>query len=240
LYLLYRYLRFGKIYRRIYLGEGRWTILESRDYYRLKNFRWYIFGRCGKFYAQRSVIIANEHTLPVVMHREIIKAPKGKLVDHRNSDSLDNRRENLRFATRAQNRRNCGKTRKKTSSKYNGVSREKISRSWKMQIRRNGKTISSGRYKNEIDAAKAYDKAAKKYFGEFARLNFPDPPDKWQGLDYHVAKMWVRFHSGIGWIKRFVNHRLVRRSFSVGGLARIYKDLRIFLRRMARIQKTFF
>lgn len=172
--LLYRYLRYRKIYRRIYLGEGYWTILDSRDYYRLRGYKWYIFGRCGKFYAQRSKIIANERTVPVAMHREIIKAPKGKLIDHRNGDSLDNRRENLRPATRAQNRRNAVKTRRKTSSKYNGVSLEKKSRSWKMQLRRNGRTISSGRFKNEIDAAKAYDKAAKKYFGEFARLNFPE------------------------------------------------------------------
>ena len=195
--LLYRYIRFGKIYRRIYLGEGKLTILNSADYYRLKKFKWHVFACKGKFYAERFALIKNTWTKRIFMHRQIMNAPKGKLVDHRNGDSLDNRRSNLRLATHSQNMMNRRKTKKKTSSKYLGLSRDKIAGEWKVQLCHYGKNIWVGRFKNEIDAAKAYDKAAKKYFGQFARLNFPDPPDKWQGLDYHISKLLSRLRPWI-------------------------------------------
>ncbi len=171
--LLYRYLRFGKIYRRIYLGEGQWTILEPPDYYRLKHFKWFVHGNQGKFYAHRKTIIKNEWTKTISMHREIMNAPKGKLVDHKNGDSLDNRRENLRFATHRQNLQNRRKTKSKTTSKFRGIFRYRKKR-WASLLKYRGKRIWLGIFDNEIDAAKAYDKAAKKYFGQFARLNFPD------------------------------------------------------------------
>jgi len=190
--LLYRYIRFGKIYRRIYLGEGKLTILNSADYYRLKKFKWHVFACKGKFYAERFALIKNTWTKRIFMHRQIMKAPKGKLVDHRNGDSLDNRRENLRLATWMQNRQNRRKTKSKTSSKYRGLGLSRNRKKWIMRLKHKGKIVATGRFDNEIDAAKAYDEAARKYFGQFARLNFPDPPAEWQGLDYHVSKLLTR------------------------------------------------
>jgi hypothetical protein len=100
-------------------------------------------------------------------------APKGLLVDHRNLNGLDNRRSNLRLATHGENNQNKRK-RKGASSRYIGVSFEKRIKKWSARIMYKGKAIWLGNFKNEIDAALAYDKAARKYYGEFARLNFPE------------------------------------------------------------------
>ena len=174
--LTWRLLRYGYTFRKIDLGDGKWTILDPQDYYRFCSFKWYLTGRRSKFYAVRSVKIDASRTVTVRLHREIMNAPKGKLVDHKNGDSLDNRRSNLRLATRSQNMMNRRKTIVKTSSKYLGVCRLKKKKRWLAQLRCNKKVLLSRSFRNEIDAAHAYDMAAKKYFGEFARLNFPDLP----------------------------------------------------------------
>ena len=108
------------------------------------------------------------------MHREIMNFPAGRLVDHGNGDSLDNRIDNLRAATKAQNAHNKGKTRKKTSSKYIGVYFNKQTKRWISQIKYKEKRIYLGYFKDEVKAAKAHDAAARKYHGEFAKLNFPN------------------------------------------------------------------
>jgi hypothetical protein len=172
--MVYRLWKYGYTYRRIYLGEGQFTILDQEDYYKLSKFRWYIKGSFGKFYAARNYKYDSRQTKTVSMHREIMNAPRGLLVDHRNRDGLDNRRENLRLATYSQN--NCNKAkRKNTSSRFIGVCFNKLNKRWGVNIKPQGKRIFLGYFDNEIDAARAYDEAAKKYHGEFARLNLPEP-----------------------------------------------------------------
>jgi hypothetical protein len=106
------------------------------------------------------------------LHREIMQAPKGLLVDHKNNDGLDNRRANLRLATHSQN--GCNRPRKKNgSSRFKGVIFLKDRKRWSARLKKNGKHIFLGNFKNEIDAARVYDEAAKQYHGEFACLNFP-------------------------------------------------------------------
>jgi hypothetical protein len=107
------------------------------------------------------------------LHRVIMEPAKGLLVDHRNRNPFDNRRDNLRIATHSENSCNQPK-RKNTSSQYGGVTRDKRCGRWEAVIVDQGKRIRLGRFDNEEDAARAYDAAAKKYHGEFARLNFPD------------------------------------------------------------------
>jgi hypothetical protein len=106
------------------------------------------------------------------MHRLIIKAPDGLVVDHINYNGLDNRKANLRLATLKQNSRHVIRTMNPGSSKYKGVSWYTRDKVWAVKIMVDGKTIRIGYFRNEIEAAKAYDKAAKKYHGEFAALNF--------------------------------------------------------------------
>jgi hypothetical protein len=108
------------------------------------------------------------------MHREIINAPDDLVVDHINYNGLDNRKANLRLATRRQNSLHVIRTINPGSSKYKGVSWNTNKKRWHVQITTNGKTIRLGYFTDEIEAAKAYDQAAKKYHGDFAALNFPN------------------------------------------------------------------
>lgn len=174
--LVYRWCKFGYTYRRIYLGEGIWTILEQEDYYRLRNYKWvaHASGKGGvNLYAIRHKLVSPRKTKMVYMHREIMKPVDERFVDHRNCDSLDNRKSNLRFATRSENMLNRRK-KKNTSSQYICVNFYKPSKKWDCRITHKGKRIKIGRFETEIEAARAYDEAAKKYYGEFARLNFPE------------------------------------------------------------------
>lgn len=107
----------------------------------------------------------------MIMHRLILNAPKGIKVDHQDGDGLNNQRRNIRLATNAQNSMNQ-KPRVKTSSKYKGVSLDKRHGTWKSQIGKNGAIIWLGQFRSEVEAAKAYDRAAREMFGEFACLNF--------------------------------------------------------------------
>ena len=175
--LLYRRQRYGCSYRKISLGEGRFTIVDPQDFYSLNNFQWCAEGKDEKIYAVRN-IISRDMTRTSRLHREIMNAPPCLWVDHRNGDGLDNRRENLRLATCAQNARNRRKTKSKTSSRFVGVSFDKRGGRWKAYIKFQAKRIWLGRYDDEIDAARAYDLAAKKYHGEFARLNFTEQKGK--------------------------------------------------------------
>jgi hypothetical protein len=170
----YRRFKYGYPFRRIYLGEGQWTILDQQDYYRLNNFRWFLKGSGKKFYVLRSSKIDSVRTKMVSMHKEIMNPPPGLLVDHRNGLSLDNRRENLRIATHAQNSCNTRIDKTKTTSRFRGVYLQKRSSRWIARIHFQGQRISLGIFDSEIDAAHAYDRAARMYHKEFACLNFPE------------------------------------------------------------------
>lgn len=169
----YRKRKYGWPFRRIDLGQGEFTIVDPDIYYRLGHLKWHLKGsNSKKFYAVRDVKIGPGRTKQLGLHREIMNEPKGLMVDHKNNDSLDNRRENLREATRSQNRQNVPK-RKGASSRFIGVSYRKEEKRWRARISCKGKRIHLGHFSDEITAAKAYDKAALKYYGEFARINFP-------------------------------------------------------------------
>jgi hypothetical protein len=101
----------------------------------------------------------------------ILSAKHGEEVDHINGDGLDNRRANLRVCTHSENAKNKRKQRNNISG-FKGVSFNKKMNRWKGQLEINGKSIYLGFYTDPIDAAKAYDEAARKYYGNFANVNF--------------------------------------------------------------------
>jgi hypothetical protein len=148
--------------KEIKLSQNKVAIVDDEDYEFLSEFTWYAQRNRTIFYAYRQYNI--------LMHRVIIKAKKGDLVDHINGDGLDNRKSNLRIATNQQNQRNRHIV--WSSSGYKGVSYDKERDKFSAGIRIDGKTIHLGRYNTAIEAAIIYDEAALEKFGDFARLNF--------------------------------------------------------------------
>lgn len=156
----------------ITLPNNRKTLVDAADYAALSNWSWHVTRSGNRYYVARNV-----GRRVFLMHREIMNAPQGTDVDHINGDSLDNRRENLRLATRKQNQANRRLGRNSTSG-FKGVSRYDYGRCkgkglWMASIRINGKKTTLGYFKSKEAAARAYDAAATRHFGEFAKLNFP-------------------------------------------------------------------
>ena len=174
--LWYRRARYGYAFQRIRMAQPKYAIVDPADYERLRKYEWLSKKGKNSFYARRRVPTGKggKQTL-VYMHQEVIDVPKGMVVDHINHDGMDNREANLRPATHCENMYNRKKPSRTSYSKYKGVSWKKNTCTWQVQIKFKKKRIHLGTFRSELDAAKAYDRAAIKYHGQFASLNFPQP-----------------------------------------------------------------
>ncbi len=154
----------------IVLKTGESVLLDDEDYARIGWRCWRLKkSNKGGTYAVATAY-ENGRCRMISMHREIMNPPAEVALDHINGDTLDNRKSNLRAATNSQNQQNRHKARGR--SQYKGVGWHEQAGKWQVQIKLNGKSRYVGIYANEIVAAKAYDRAARKLFGPYARLNF--------------------------------------------------------------------
>lgn len=150
---------------KIPLSKGQFSLIDDKDFELVSQFRW-ILVRGGKgFYA---VTASGPKGKPISLHRLLVDPDQENEVDHASGDGLDNRRSNLRECTHKQNLRNR-KKQPNTTSRFKGVSL--TSGKWVAQIEQNGEQMRLGRFKSEFKAARAYDTAARVFFGSFARTN---------------------------------------------------------------------
>lgn len=151
------------------LTQGQACVIDDSDWPAVKDIRWRAYkGRAGQWYAVATA--RGGYTLR--MHRILTQATSGQQVDHKDGDGLNNRRDNLRTCTASENQRNRKKI--KSSSGYKGVclnTVQKLRKPWQCHIKVNGKQIHLGMYRTAKQAAKAYDAAARRLFGEFAATN---------------------------------------------------------------------
>lgn len=144
------------------LSQNKFAKVDDADFEWLSHYKWCANYQHGHWYAVCKL---------GVMHRLILNVQKNEKIDHKNDNGLDNRRTNIRICSRANNMRNR-KRHKNNVCGYKGVSWHKTNKKWQVSIQFNEKSMNLGYFDSKIKAAKVYDQAARKYFGEFARTNF--------------------------------------------------------------------
>ncbi len=154
--------------RYIPLTRGLHAIVDAEDYEGLSKYKWQVqpSANHGTWYAKRCC-----RGRLILMHREIMKAPKGKFVDHINGNGLDNRRCNLRLCDPRQN--SCNRSKQRGArNRFIGV-QPCGKHTYQAVVMHKGKTYRAGTFDDEVEAAKARDRLALELHGQFARLNFP-------------------------------------------------------------------
>lgn len=155
--------------KEIQLSQGKVALVDDEDFDRIKDFHWYARKTGNTFYAAYKVKSKGKSTT-FYMHRIILNAPSDIPVDHADGNGLNNQKSNIRLCSHSENMRNT-KMFKNNTSGFKGVSWHKRSNKWRAVIKVNAKHKHLGLFQTDIAAANAYNDAAKKYYGDFARLN---------------------------------------------------------------------
>lgn len=156
------------------LGKGFTTAIDDSDFDLVGLMKWRPSARRGSshVYAQRMVWDKKEKKIRcLLLHRVLMGALPGQLVDHRDSNGLNNQRYNLRVCSRLQNNQHVRKVKTNTSSRFKGVCKRKDCNRWEAYIKINGSRKHLGSFVEELAAAQAYNAAATIHHGEYALLN---------------------------------------------------------------------
>lgn len=154
----------------IQLTQGQVAIVDDDDFEKIGSLRWHAcWSRRGKtFYAHRNALNGNGKRTIIQMHRVIMGATDPNIeIDHKNHDTLDNRKENLRACSGLQNKSNRSGPQANSTSGVRGVYWHKRAGKWMAQIKVNKKHIYLGLFDSKDKAAEAYASANREHFGEF-------------------------------------------------------------------------
>lgn len=155
--------------REIPLTKGLVALVDDEDFERVSAHTWHACDLAsGRPYAATNYRRQDGKRKTTLMHNFIAPPPEGLEVDHRNRNALDNRKENIRYGTRAQNNAN-----RKAWSRSGMKGVHAHGRRWHAEIYVNGRKKCLGSFGSLEEAARAYDSAALDHYGEFALLNFP-------------------------------------------------------------------
>lgn len=155
--------------KQIPLTKGRFAIVDDEDYERLIAHNWQAMEIKGKVYACRRK--SGRGSPKELMHRQILNLNDSNvLCDHRDGNGLNNQKENLRTCNQAQNLMNRGAN-KNSSTGIKGVFMNNTGTRWRAYIGFKGKMKYLGSFRTPLDAATAYNTAAKELHGDFAQLN---------------------------------------------------------------------
>jgi hypothetical protein len=159
------------VFRKIELTQGQYAIVDPEDFETLNQIKWYAKKDEYNFYAEHK-----DARKTISMHRMIMKPEGNLVVHHKNHNGLDNRKTNLKVVTRAENNLSNRQGFNRGKSRYKGVRWHKVHQKFYAVLIHKGRRIFLGYFDDEIEAAKVYDEAAREYRGEFAMLNFGEPP----------------------------------------------------------------
>ena len=160
--------------RRLRLSQGRYAFVDDRLYQKLRQYTWYEVKRERTSYAAHCYGTLKKHHV-IYMHQmiyDLLGRRRPVSIDHRDGNGLNNQSGNLRNATKRQQQFNRRGWQRSTSG-YIGVNFDKRTGRWLARIRINGRCKNLGRYDTETQAAEVRDRYARKHYGRFARLNFP-------------------------------------------------------------------
>lgn len=177
--------------KRIPLTRGQTALVDESDFAHLSQWKWLYIG---SGYAGRFRRESGAKRL-IYLHRHIMDAQPGQRVDHINGNRLDCRRENLRLVTLNQNQQNRKKP-ARSSSGYKGVCWHRGIKKWHVRIGVNGARLHLGYYTDAETAALLYDAAARHFFGEYAKPNFPDRATSYATRHLLVQRLAVLAQAG--------------------------------------------
>lgn len=170
----------------ISLTRGKVALVDDDDASLVLAHKWHAACCNGKWYARRTLWLPTQRSASLFLHRFVTGYER---TDHINGDGLDNRRTNLRPASQSQNVRNRPKTHGRSA--FKGVGWHRARGMWRAYISISGRAKHLGHFGSELDAALAYDAAAREYHGEFAALNFARPGER-SALSGEIAETLQR------------------------------------------------